>query len=108
MKIKSIREVKPRRVYAIKTSTNTFIADGLAHHNCEKCNRPVSYGGKGGNYGVYSVWFMNKYGKDKWEEKVLLSNQESKMGVLEYREKADEYRIKYKELLESANKKCLK
>ena len=38
MKIKKITEVEPRRVYAIKTSSNTFIADGLAHHNCMACN----------------------------------------------------------------------
>lgn len=38
MKIKSIRSVKPRKVYAITTSTGTFIADGLAHHNCVGCN----------------------------------------------------------------------
>lgn len=38
MKIKSIIQVKPRMVYAITTSSNTFIADGLAHHNCVGCN----------------------------------------------------------------------
>jgi hypothetical protein len=38
MRIKSIKEVEPRTVYAIKTSSNTFIADGLAHHNCYGCN----------------------------------------------------------------------
>lgn len=38
MKIKSIKKVTPRRVYAITTSTHTFIADGLAHHNCYGCN----------------------------------------------------------------------
>lgn len=38
MKIKSITKVKPRKVYAVTTSTGTFIADGLAHHNCFACN----------------------------------------------------------------------
>ena len=38
MRIKSIKEVEPRTVYAIHTSTNTFISDGLAHHNCYSCN----------------------------------------------------------------------
>jgi hypothetical protein len=38
MKVKSIEEVAPRRVYAVRTSTGTFVADGLAHHNCYGCN----------------------------------------------------------------------
>jgi hypothetical protein len=38
MRVKTIREVTPRRVYAVTTSTGTFIADGLAHHNCMQCN----------------------------------------------------------------------
>lgn len=38
MKIISIKEVPAREVYAISTSTRTFIADGLAHHNCVGCN----------------------------------------------------------------------
>lgn len=38
MKILSIQPVEPREVYAITTSSGTFIADGLAHHNCYSCN----------------------------------------------------------------------
>ena len=38
MQIKKIIEVNPMMVYAVKTTTGTFIADGLAHHNCEQCN----------------------------------------------------------------------
>lgn len=38
MKVKSIEEVAPRKVYAVRTSTGTFVADGLAHHNCYGCN----------------------------------------------------------------------
>lgn len=38
MRVKSIKLVEPRTVYAIKTSTGTYIADGLAHHNCVGCN----------------------------------------------------------------------
>ena len=38
MKVVSIKEVEPRKVYAISTSTGTFVADGLAHHNCVGCN----------------------------------------------------------------------
>jgi len=38
MRIKTITEVKPRRVYAVTTTTGTFVADGMAHHNCVACN----------------------------------------------------------------------
>lgn len=38
MKIISIKPVPPRKVYAIKTSTGTYISSGLAHHNCASCN----------------------------------------------------------------------
>lgn len=94
MKIKNIKEVKPRKVYAIQTSTSTFIADGLAHHNCQRCN---NY--EGGNHGVYSVWFIKKYGVDRWEEKVRLSKQ---LAVdIDWDEKTLEYRQKYQELLDS-------
>lgn len=57
MKIKSIKSVKPRKVYAITTSTNTFIADGLAHHNCVGCNMF-----KAGNLFQYGIALDMKYG----------------------------------------------
>lgn len=57
MKIKSIKKVRPERVYAVKTTTNTFIADGLAHHNCVNCNMYQS-----GNLSVYAVKLEQKYG----------------------------------------------
>lgn len=50
MRIKSIKEVEPRTVYAIKTSSNTFIADGLAHHNCYGCN--VMHQGRQYEFGI--------------------------------------------------------
>lgn len=37
-KIKSITKLPPKRVYAVKTTSGTFIADGLLHHNCIGCN----------------------------------------------------------------------
>lgn len=57
MKIESIEEVAPRRVYAVQTSTGTFIADGLAHHNCYSCNVMQS----GAQY-IYSKNIDAKYG----------------------------------------------
>lgn len=49
MKIKKIQEVSPEIVYAISTTTGTFIADGLAHHNCVGCNVFQA-----GNYPIFS------------------------------------------------------
>lgn len=65
MKIKSITKVKPRRVYAIETSTHTFVADGLAHHNCVRCNLY-----KNGAYIEYSQWFIKKYGEETFNRYV--------------------------------------
>lgn len=48
MKIKNITRVAPRTVYAIQTSSATFIADGLAHHNCYACN--MLYNGQPSSY----------------------------------------------------------
>jgi len=58
MKVKSIKEVKPRKVYAIKTTSNTFIADGLAHHNCIGCNMY-----KQGEQYLYAKNLDAKYGE---------------------------------------------
>lgn len=58
MKVRSIRKIKPETVYAIKTSTGTYIADGLAHHNCGYCNRWMH-----GNLGIYAVNIDKKYGE---------------------------------------------
>ena len=54
-KVVSVREVEPRTVYAVETSTGTFISDGLAHHNCARCN-----GFLNGNYIMYSRYIMRK------------------------------------------------
>lgn len=63
MKIKNIKKVNPRTVYAIQTSTGTFIADGLAHHNCAACNVF-----KHGNYPEYARKLSREYGEKKMEE----------------------------------------
>ncbi len=48
MRIVKIKQIEPKEVFAIETSTGTFIADGLFHHNCQECNRVLH-----GNYKVY-------------------------------------------------------
>lgn len=58
MKIVKIEPVPPRTVYAVQTSTKTFIADGLAHHNCYHCNINLS-----GNSDIYLQFLLKKYGK---------------------------------------------
>ncbi len=64
MKIKSIKKTKPKMVYAIKTSTGTFIADGLAHHNCAHCNWEHSNRMRGANPVAFSVAIVDKYGNE--------------------------------------------
>lgn len=61
MRVKSIRSVEPRTVYAIETSTGTFIADGLAHHNCVGCNQFLN-----GNEAMYSSYIIDTYGVDEF------------------------------------------
>lgn len=63
MKIKKIREVKPRTVYAVETSTSTFISNGLAHHNCAGCNIF-----RHGALDEYAVFMVNKYGNGILDE----------------------------------------
>jgi hypothetical protein len=57
MRIKSIQKVEPREVIALQTTTGTFIADGLAHHNCYHCNVNLS-----GNWVVYERNMIAQYG----------------------------------------------
>jgi hypothetical protein len=63
MRVKSITSAKPRTVYAVKTSTGTYIADGLAHHNCVGCNMF-----KQGEQYLYSKALDMKYGNGTAEE----------------------------------------
>lgn len=92
MKIKKITEVEPRRVYAIKTSSNTFIADGLAHHNCMACNMY-----KKGNYNVYAEKLIKEKGADFISEINKRTKSIEKVDRNWWQEKID----KYKELVES-------
>ena len=82
MKIKNIKLVKPRKVYAVTTSTATFIADGLAHHNCYNCN--INLGGNQYAYGV-------KLGKEKVDELYTIKNQINKWTEQDYLQRIEHY-----------------
>jgi len=90
MKIKNIKKVEPRKVYAITTSTGTFIADGLAHHNCIGCNYFAN-----GRYAVFTQNLIKEHGIEKYEEIVRRSNQVVKYTKDDYLE----IERKYKELV---------
>jgi hypothetical protein len=76
MKIIKIKKVTPRKVYAIKTSTGTFIADGLAHHNCAFCNSRMNEDKfEGGRifaeniiarYGERRLTYINTFINEEW------------------------------------------
>ena len=61
--IKSIKKIKPKPVYALKTSTATFIADGIYHHNCVGCNMFNQ-----GRLDVYALNLVKEYGAGILEE----------------------------------------
>lgn len=57
-KVVSISKVSDETVYALETTTGTFIADGVYHHNCSfRCNRMRS-----GEYEKYRLALKDKYG----------------------------------------------
>ena len=73
--------------------------EDLTNAQCHRCNRSVEYGGLGGNYGVYSLWFIENYGLKKWEKKVFISNQSKKLSTVELDEIAKKYKLKYERLV---------
>lgn len=88
--------------HCIAGRNDTILYDeDLVHGQCEHCNTSPEYGGLGGNYAVYHLWFIDNYGRDEFEKKVFLSNQEGKLSTPELQEISDKYRIMYKELLKS-------
>lgn len=94
MKIKSIKKVTPRMVYAIQTSTHTFITNGLAHHNCYHCNM-----GLRGNYPAYTLEMLDLHGR-KWVDEMLnLKNELKKYSQQDYIDIKAKYELKTAELL---------
>lgn len=103
MKIKKITEIRPQRVFAIQTSTGTFIADGLAHHNCYHCNIGLK-----GNWVEYEKAMVEMYGRDKVEEFKNLSKGRSdtiKFTVSDYLKIEEKYKEKVKLILDKQNEK---
>ncbi len=79
--------------HAIGGRFNSILFDEeLVNAQCRACN---GYGN--GKYADYSVWFINKYGKKKWEKKVQLSHQLAPN--LDYDEIYEKYKKKYESLV---------
>jgi len=79
--------------HAIGGRNNSILFDEeLVNAQCRGCN---GYGN--GRYADYSLWFINKHGIEKWEEKVRLSHQ---LAVdLDYDEIYDRFKNKLNNLL---------
>jgi hypothetical protein len=86
MKIKKITEVTPRTVYAVQTSTGTFIADGLAHHNCYNCNHTLK-----GNWDRYYDFMLRKYGQETIDDLMLRRFDETDFNPIMLEELYDYY-----------------
>jgi len=57
--------------HALGGRNNSILFDEeLVNAQCAGCNGP-----RGGNYGVYSLWFIKKHGIELWEEKIITSKQ---------------------------------
>lgn len=91
IRVKSIKKVEPRRVHAVQTSTGTFIADGLAHHNCKRCNIFLK-----GNYTSYALFMVKTYGYSKLQELDRRSKSTEKIYTYELLEKIEYYKMKAK------------
>lgn len=95
MKVKKITKVEPRPVYSIATSTKTFIADGLAHHNCYKCNLMM-----GGNQGEFRDRIRAELGDEKVDQLLKESKKSVKYNATEWLQKQAYYKEKLKRLKE--------
>lgn len=93
MKIKNITKIKPRRVYAVTTSTGTFIADGLAHHNCYYCNIMI-----GGNQGEFRDRIRKELGDKVVDQLLIDAKKKIDIEATEYMDMASYYKVKLKEL----------
>ena len=99
MKIKKIKKVKPRIVYALKTSSHTFIADNLAHHNCYACNV-----GRGGEQYIFGKNLEKEIGEEGVERLRQKRYQAKKITPKEWEKLANHYRA---EAMKIAAKKNL-
>lgn len=93
MKIKSITKVEPETVYAIQTLSGTYVADGLAHHNCQICNRTLN-----GNYKVYEPKIKQELGVDEVQKMWDKAYDTSKMSTILLNMMVEEMEKKLKNL----------
>lgn len=75
----------------------------LVNAQCSHCNKNVQYGGLGGNYAKYHIWYIEKYGLEDFKEKERLSKELLKLNAVELVEISDKYRLKYRELTKVLN-----
>lgn len=64
-----------RKVYAMKTTSGTFAANGVNHHNC---NRLLN-----GNYEVYDVKIRQELGDERCDELWQLARSSKKINTSE-------------------------
>jgi len=94
MKIIKITKVKPKTVYAIKTTSKTYIADGLLHHNCSTCNRFYH-----GRLDKYLMFMLRKYGQAEVDRLYTLNGQTVIYKIADYERIALFYKEKLEKLL---------
>ena len=81
--------------HAIGGRNNSILFDEqLVNAQCRGCN---GYGN--GKYAEYSVWFMGKYGVEKWKEKVRKSEEIVKYSIDDYEKIYKRYAKKLESLL---------
>jgi hypothetical protein len=79
--------------HAIGGRNNSILFDEeLVNAQCRSCNL---FGGK---YAEYSVWFINKYGLERWQEKVHLKKRSVVLKRDDYIAIFEEYKKKHEDL----------
>lgn len=87
MRIVKIEQIEPKEVFAIETSTGTFIADGLFHHNCQECNRTLH-----GNYESYYPKLKKELGEKRFNELWQIAKGGDKISTPELEAMLEKYR----------------
>jgi hypothetical protein len=93
MRVRSITEVPPRRVWAVRTSTGTFIADGLAHHNCYHCNVGLK-----GNWIEFYKHMVKDFGEERVKEMIYKEKEVKQYKIYQIEEIRTEIKNRLKEL----------
>jgi len=68
----------------------------IVHAQCRSCNRD-----HGGEYQAYKMVMVEKFGLEWYRLKEVAAKTNTKLGEFECKQISDEYRLKYKNLLES-------